>query len=156
VSAAGLDSSYAMPAPQVTQLGRSAHRRRKALGPVASKNIYYEDTPKKLTDELWEQFRLALTPLVHARKLAAVHFQFAPWVAFHPKSFEHVDECQRQLPEHRPSIEFRNETWFEGKQEEATPRLERERRRVNVSWTSRRARQIESHWEAPTEASRQT
>jgi uncharacterized protein YecE (DUF72 family) len=154
-----VDSSYyAMPSPQVAQLWAertppdftfsikafrlfTGHQTSpaalpkdiaEALGPILKKNVYYKDVPKELTDELWRRYRDAITPLRHAGKLAAVHFQFAPWVAFHPKSFEHIEECQRQLEGYRLGVEFRNKTWFEGKHEAATLKFERERGFVNV------------------------
>jgi uncharacterized protein YecE (DUF72 family) len=154
-----VDSSYyAMPAPQVAQLWAertppdftfnikafrlfTGHQTSpaalpkdiaEALGPIPKRNVYYKDVPTELTDELWRRFREALTPLRHAGKLAAVHFQFAPWVAFHPKSFEHIEECQAQLEGYRLGVEFRNRTWFEGKHEAFTLEFERKRGLVNV------------------------
>jgi uncharacterized protein YecE (DUF72 family) len=67
------------------------------LGPVEKRNVYYKDLPREITDELWRQFKEGIEPLNRSGKLAAVHFQFAPWVAYHPKNREHIDECQRQL-----------------------------------------------------------
>ena len=154
-----VDSSYyAMPSPQVAQLWAertppdftfnikafrlfTGHQTSpaalpkdiaEALGPIPTKNVYYKDVPKELTDEMWRRFRDAIMPLKHAGKLAAVHFQFAPWVAFHPKNLEHIEECQRQLDGYRLGIEFRNKTWFEGKHGAATLKFERERGLVNV------------------------
>ena len=103
-----------------------------ALGPVAKKNLYYRDLPRELTDELWRQYREAIEPLNRASKLAAVHFQFAPWFAFHPKNREHIDECREQLRGHRLGIEFRNATWFEGRHAAVTLAFERERELINV------------------------
>jgi len=57
------------------------------LGPVEKRNLYYKDLPREITDEMWRQYREGIEPLKRSGKLAAVHFQFAPWVAFHPKSF---------------------------------------------------------------------
>ena len=59
--------------------------------------------------------------------LTALHFQFAPWVAFHRESFAHIEACQAELPGCRLAIEFRNRTWFEGKHAETTLRFQRER-----------------------------
>ncbi len=154
-----VDSSYyAMPAPRVAQLWAertppdftfnikafrlfTGHQTSpavlpkgivEALGPTARKNLYYKDLPSELTDEMWRQYRAGIEPLRYARKLAAVHFQFAPWVAYHPRSLEHIEECQRQLEGYQLSIEFRNKTWFEGKHEQATLDFERSRGFVNV------------------------
>jgi uncharacterized protein YecE (DUF72 family) len=81
---------------------------------------------------MWRRFRQAIEPLKRAGKLAAVHFPFAPWVAYHPKNLDHIEECQRQLDGHQLGVEFRNKTWFEGKHGTATLKFERDRRPVNV------------------------
>ena len=103
-----------------------------ALGPVEKRNLYYKDLPREITDEMWRQYREGIEPLKRSGKLAAVHFQFAPWVAYHPKSRDHIEECQRQLEGYQLAIEFRNKTWFEGKHAAATLAFERERNLVNV------------------------
>lgn len=105
----------------------------KALAPMGQKNVYYKDVPAELREELWRLYREGIAPLKHYGKLAAVHFQFAPWVAFHPRSFEHIDECRRQLDGFQLSVEFRNRTWFEGKHERRTLDFERERGLINVT-----------------------
>src|SRR6266498_1950539 len=55
------------------------------LGPVEKRNVYYKDLPREITDELWRQFKKGIEPLKRSGKLAAVHFQFAPWVALPPE-----------------------------------------------------------------------
>jgi uncharacterized protein YecE (DUF72 family) len=102
------------------------------LGPIAKKNVYYKDLPREVTDELWHQYRRGIEPLKRSGKLVAVHFQFAPWIAYHPKNLAHIDECQRQLDGYQLAVEFRNPTWFEGKHEAATLDFERHRGLVNV------------------------
>ncbi|HKE42184.1 MAG TPA: DUF72 domain-containing protein [Casimicrobiaceae bacterium] len=154
-----IDSSYyAMPKPEVAQLWAertppeftfnikafrlfTGHQTAaavlpkeivEALGPINKKNVYYKDLPRELTDEMWRQYREGIEPLRRSGKLIAVHFQFAPWVAFHPKNREHIEECQKQLHDHQLAIEFRNRTWFEGRHAAVTLGFERERKLVNV------------------------
>jgi uncharacterized protein YecE (DUF72 family) len=154
-----IDSSYyAMPAPQVAQLWAertppdftfnvkafrlfTGHQTApaalpkdiaEALRPIASKHVYYKDMPSELLTEMWKRFREGIAPLRHAGKLAAVHFQFAPWVAFHPQNRAHIDACMRELEGYRLGIEFRNKTWFEGRHAAITLDYERERGLVNV------------------------
>ena len=103
-----------------------------ALGPVQKKTLYYKDLPREITEEMWRQYREGIEPLKRSGKLAAVHFQFAPWVAYHPKTRDHIEECQRQLEGYQLAIEFRNKTWFEGKHAAVTLAFERERDLVNV------------------------
>jgi uncharacterized protein YecE (DUF72 family) len=154
-----VDSSYyAMPVPQVAQLWAertpvdftfnvkafrlfTGHQTSpavlpkdiaEALGPIDQKHVYYKDMPDELLAEMWKRFREGIAPLRHAGKLAAVHFQFAPWVAFHPKNRAHIETCQRELPGYRLAVEFRNKTWFEGRHAATTLDFERERGLVNV------------------------
>jgi len=154
-----IDSSYyAMPAPQVAQLWAertppgftfnikafrlfTGHQTApaalpkdiaEALGPIASKHVYYKDMPSELIAEMWKRFRDGIAPLRNAGKLAAVHFQFAPWVAFHPRNRSHIETCQRELEGHLLGVEFRNKTWFEGRHAAITLDFERERGLVNV------------------------
>jgi uncharacterized protein YecE (DUF72 family) len=103
-----------------------------AMGPVGKKNIYYKDMPVELLDEMWRLYRAGIEPLKYAGKLGAVHFQFAPWVAYHPRNLEHIEHCRRQLDGFRLSIEFRNKTWFEGGHERSTLDFERARGLINV------------------------
>jgi uncharacterized protein YecE (DUF72 family) len=88
--------------------------------------------PLELLNELWRLYRAGIEPLRHARKLGAVHFQFAPWVAYHPRNLEHIEECRQRLESFRLSIEFRNKTWFEGEHGQATLAFERARSLVNA------------------------
>jgi uncharacterized protein YecE (DUF72 family) len=103
-----------------------------ALGPIKTRHIYYKDFPRELLGEMWQRFREGIAPLRHSGKLAAVHFQFAPWVAFHPRNRAHIETCQEQLEGYVLAIEFRNKTWFEGRHAAITLDFERERRLVNV------------------------
>jgi len=154
-----VDSSYyAMPAPQVAQLWAertpddftfnikafrlfTGHQTSpaalpkdiaEALGPIPTKHVYYKDLPAELTAEMWTRFRDGIAPLRHSGKLAAVHFQFAPWVAFHRRSFAHIEHCVQELAGYQLSIEFRNKTWFEGTHEQSTLKFERSLGLVNV------------------------
>jgi uncharacterized protein YecE (DUF72 family) len=94
-----------------------------ALGSIGKKNVYYKDLPADLTDELWRQYREGIEPLKRAGKLAAVHFQFAPWVAYHPKNLEHIEECQRQLKGYQLAIEFPQPDLVRGQPLLRNPRL---------------------------------
>ena len=105
---------------------------REALPDPSRKHVYYNDVPRALRDELWQLFRDALGPLHAAGKLTALHFQFAPWMAFHRESFAHIEACQNELPGFQLAVEFRNKTWFEGKHAATTLDFERERGVTNV------------------------
>lgn len=106
---------------------------RAALGPVPKKTIYDTGLPAEIAQELWRQFRSVLEILRAGGKLGAVHFQFAPWVAFHPESFEYIEHCRAMLAGFTMAVEFRNRTWFEGERHVArTLRFEQDNGIVNV------------------------
>ena len=147
-----VDSSYyAMPTPQVAQLWAQRtpadftfnvkafrlftghqtqasvlHRDlQQALGPRAAGNLYYEDVPPEIRDELWRRFIEALEPLESAGKLGAVHFQFAPWVLRNRAGIAHVEHCVERMAGHLVAAEFRHGTWFHGEDLEKTLEWER-------------------------------
>jgi uncharacterized protein YecE (DUF72 family) len=105
---------------------------REALPPSKKKNVYYKDVPEELRNELWKRFRAGVEPLRAAGKLTALHFQFAPWMAFHPENLEHIEACLAQLPGFQLAVEFRNKSWFEGKHTAMTLAFEREHGLANV------------------------
>jgi uncharacterized protein YecE (DUF72 family) len=106
---------------------------RAALGSVDKKNVYDKDVPQELTLELWRQFRAVLEVLRDGGKLGAVHMQFAPWVAFHPESFDYIEQCRAMLAGFTVAVEFRNRTWFESdRRASRTLQFERDNALVNV------------------------
>ena len=116
-----------------TPLASLAKEIRAALGPRDKANVYDEDVPEEIALELWRQFRAVLEVLRGAGKLGAVHFQFAPWVAFHPKSFDYLEHCRAMLAGLPLAVEFRNKTWFDSERHtERTLAFERENALVNV------------------------
>lgn len=88
--------------------------------------IYYKDTPQEIRDTLWERFEAALRPLRDAGKLAAVHFQFPPWVRPHRRSYDHILECAARLPCYQLATEFRLSTWFDEEHRDGTLKFERD------------------------------
>jgi uncharacterized protein YecE (DUF72 family) len=116
-----------------TPVASLAKEIRAALGPLPKANVYDEDVPAEIQLDLWRQFRAVLEILRASGKLGAVHFQFAPWVAFHPKSFDHIEHCRAMLAGFRLAIEFRNRSWFDGDKHTArTLAFERDNGLVNV------------------------
>src|ERR1051326_363359 len=100
---------------------------RKALGSVSKKNVYNKDVPEEIKRELWRQFRRVLEILRGAGKLGAVHMQFAPWVAFPPENFDHLDHGRAMLAGFNLAVEFRNTTWFDtGRHADRTLQFERD------------------------------
>ena len=106
---------------------------REALGPVETKNVYDKDVPEEIQRELWAASRRVLEILRDAGKLGAVHMQFAPWVAFHRETFEHLEFCRAMLAGFDVAVEFRNKSWFDTEKHTAsTLKFERENGFVNV------------------------
>jgi len=103
-----------------------------ALNLGKTKDLYYKDLPGEIATEIWARFRDGIAPLRHSGKLAAVLFQFAPWVMYRRRSFAHIEHCQEQLSGYQLSIEFRNRSWFEGTNQRTTLDFERSRGLVNV------------------------
>lgn len=103
---------------------------RAALG--AQQTLYYNDVPAELQDELWRQFALSLEPLHATGKLGSLLFQFPKWFLPNRASRRHLEEIRQRLPESAIAIEFRHESWFEGRQRESTLAFEREMAFTNV------------------------
>ena len=97
-----------------------------ALGPQVPKTLYYKDMPAEILDEMWRRFSEALEPLRQAGKLGAVHFQFPPWLLRNRDGHAHVRECVERMEGHLLSVEFRNQTWFDGDNAAKTLDFERE------------------------------
>jgi uncharacterized protein YecE (DUF72 family) len=86
---------------------------REALGPTPKSNVYDKDLAEEIKLKRWRQFREVLEVLRDAGKLGAVHMQFAPWVAFHPETFDYLEHCRGMLAGFTVPVEFRNKTWFD-------------------------------------------
>ncbi len=89
-----------------------------ALPPLkrGRRSHFITDLPAELVDEAWRRFLIAIDPLRAAGKLLAVHFQFAPWVNHTSAWRSHVEDCVRRMAPHLVAIEFRNASWFGGRQ----------------------------------------
>jgi uncharacterized protein YecE (DUF72 family) len=95
-----------------TQLKALPKDVRPMLPPVEKPNLYYHDVPEDIRRLLWERFNQALLPLDSVGKLGAILLQFPEWFTPGRTSQEHILECQRNLPQFRVAVEFRNGTWL--------------------------------------------
>jgi uncharacterized protein YecE (DUF72 family) len=77
------------------------------------KNLYREQLPDTIVDEVWQRFRDALMPLHSAGKLGAVLFQYPQWFVIGRKNKDYILECADRLKEFRIAVEFRHKTWLE-------------------------------------------
>lgn len=78
-------------------------------------NLYYRDLPPEVMDDLWKRFESALLPLDSAGKLGVVLFQFPSW--FYPgnEQREYILSSKKKLPQYRLAVEFRHNSWLNGK-----------------------------------------
>ena len=76
------------------------------------RNLYINDVPAELVDELWRRFESALLPLDSAGKLGVVLFQFPPWFLPGRDSFDYLDTLPDHIPQYTPAVEFRAPHWL--------------------------------------------
>jgi uncharacterized protein YecE (DUF72 family) len=84
------------------------------------RNLYPDDVPEELRDEVWERFRQALMPLHSAGKLGAVLFQYPPWFVISRTNKAELARLRERLPDYEPVIEFRHMSWLEERNREET------------------------------------
>ena len=84
------------------------------------KNLYPADLPPQSYEEVWTRFLSALDPLVAAKKLGALLFQFPPWFGIRKSNKEYVLEVAARCKPLRPVFEFRNASWFDGANQNET------------------------------------
>ena len=88
--------------------------------PTDKRNVYREQLPDGVVEEVWQRFRDALMPLHSAGKLGAVLFQFPQWFVISRKSKAYIEECKARLPDYRVAVEFRHKSWMEERNMEET------------------------------------
>ncbi len=88
--------------------------------PEGKRNVYREQLPEEVVDEVWQRFREALMPLHSAGKMGAVLFQFPQWFVISKKSKAYIEECVERLPDFRVAVEFRHKSWMEERNVEET------------------------------------
>ncbi len=84
------------------------------------RNLYREQLPDEVVEEVWQRFHDALMPLHSAGKLGAVLFQFPQWFVIGRKSKDYVLECAERLKDFRIAVEFRHRSWLEERNREET------------------------------------
>lgn len=117
------------------------------------KNVYYKDVPEDVRDELWKRYERGVRPLQKAGRLSALHFQFAPWVTPAPDWQRHLEECVGRMPGYRLAFEFRNRTWYDGRNDEKTLQMERDLgvAHVVVDEPQTGAKSIPQVWQTPSD-----
>jgi uncharacterized protein YecE (DUF72 family) len=93
----------------------------KDLRPETDKrNIYPGDLSPQAYEEVWTRFLSALEPLQEAGKLGLLLFQFPPWFTIRRSNKQYLLEVAQRCRPMRVAIELRNETWFQGDNEQET------------------------------------
>ncbi|MCI2773559.1 DUF72 domain-containing protein [Staphylococcus petrasii] len=70
--------------------------------------------------ELFEQFKLMLQPLIEHRKLAMVLVQFPPWFDCTTQNINYILYVREQLKDIPMCVEFRHQSWFNDQFKEQT------------------------------------
>ncbi|MFC0136594.1 DUF72 domain-containing protein [Staphylococcus petrasii] len=70
--------------------------------------------------ELFEQFKLMLKPLIEHRKLAMVLVQFPPWFDCTTQNINYILYVREQLKDIPMCVEFRHQSWFNDQFKEQT------------------------------------
>jgi len=78
------------------------------------KNVYPKDLDPKTTDEVWVRFLAALRPLIDAKKLGVLLFQFPPWFTIRRSNKQYILEAARRCSPLPIAVELRHESWFHG------------------------------------------
>ena len=63
--------------------------------------------------ELFEQFKLMLQPLIEHHKLAMVLVQFPPWFDCTSQNINYILYVRQQLNDIPMCVEFRHQSWFD-------------------------------------------
>lgn len=95
---------------------------REALPPaaLAKRNVYYDDVPDELRDEVWRRFERALRPLADAGRLGVVLFQFPPWFLPGRASSAYLERLAGRMERYRQAVEFRAPPWLDQEHAERT------------------------------------
>jgi uncharacterized protein YecE (DUF72 family) len=93
----------------------------KDLRPETEKrNVYPTDLEPKAYEEIWERFLSSLSPLVEAKKLGALLFQFPPWFTIRRSNKQYLLEVAKRCSPLRIAVELRHESWFNGDNQDET------------------------------------
>ena len=84
------------------------------------RNLYREQLPDAIVEEVWTRFHDALMPLHSAGKLGAVLFQFPQWFVIGRKNKDYLLDCAERLKDFRIAVEFRHKSWMEERNAEET------------------------------------
>ena len=76
--------------------------------------VYLKDLEPQAQEKIWERFLSALDPLINAKKLGALLFQFPPWFTIRRSNKQYILEVLHRCEPLRVIVEFRHASWFAG------------------------------------------
>lgn len=93
----------------------------KDLRPQNSKaTLYPKDLPDQAYEEVWSRFLSALDPLVEAKKMGVLLFQFPPWFGIRRDNKQYLLEVKQRCAPLRVAVELRSAAWFNGSNQDET------------------------------------
>jgi uncharacterized protein YecE (DUF72 family) len=90
------------------------------------KNLYPDDLSAQTYEDIWTRFLSALDPLVAAKKLGVILFQFPPWFTIRRSNKQYLLEVAARCSPLRIAVEFRHSSWFDGGNQAETVEFLRE------------------------------
>jgi uncharacterized protein YecE (DUF72 family) len=90
---------------------------------AAKARVYARDLPAELRDEIWRIFKEGLAPLQEAGQLGAVFLQYPRWVFPSTENRDAILEARDRLSPLPCAVEFRHNSWLNGKNAERTLRF---------------------------------
>ncbi|VEF47075.1 YunF [Bacillus freudenreichii] len=70
------------------------------------------EIPFSSKEEMFDAFKVSLTPYVESGKLAMVLFQFPPWFDCKKENVAYLRYCRDKMDGYPVALEFRNQSWF--------------------------------------------
>src|SRR3989442_12767235 len=75
-------------------------------------NVYFKDLKPKDKEEIWERFRAGLQPLVDARKLGTIVFQFPKWFLPNPPAYRFMEDLREWVPDAAVAAGVWEQAWM--------------------------------------------
>lgn len=93
----------------------------KDLRPETGKaNVYPKDLSPQAYEDVWTRFLSALDPLVQAKKMGVLLFQFPPWFGIRRDNKQYLLEVKKRCAPLRIAVELRSSLWFDGANQKET------------------------------------
>ncbi len=94
---------------------------------------YVYITEPELLKAVAERFKDALKPLIEARKLGVLVFQFPPWLLYKKSNLDYLLKCQELMEGLPVAVEFRHGSWLTPEKRDSVIHFLREYRLIYVT-----------------------